>query len=502
VLGSERAFRWGFVLMIVAVISVVGTAGASASKPTARPAAVRTTVLRAEYKGNYHFEDHFNSNGQSLNTEEFYSWDETVSDRIKVSRFGDVTVIHRTVSLVANGTTHQDGTNGNMPFKDDCTIQQLKVPGAIQPSIVIEPNGFTGATLTSYGASVGLPDLVGAELTVTGTSACNNIFAGSSALLSNPSTDGTVNPVFPNDPVSQRFKDAFLILPRTKIGRIKLVPVSVNQRASTSTESAKRYIHAVLTLGGKAGKIPPGTIHNTPEAVRDAALQGLRLTLSQAIYPCLTASTGAIVFGALGLAIGPIVGSTMVTVAAPACAQLIARLHSLVRVYDDPPVPRYRTVARVGRTRPPSLHFARCPRSPVSTARFCQHLHAVALAWLAALDHTTAVDATLATTVGRESAAAHAHNKTALARQRRAALALLPKLRAALRSETSAGQALARRLRSVHAHADIASSQTALALGIILTDLRRHHTNVGQVRRAAPAALRPRVVNALTLLAG
>jgi hypothetical protein len=87
-----------------------------------------------------------------------------------------------------------------------------------------------------------------------------------------------------------------------------------------------------------------------------------------------------------------------------------------------------------------------------------------------------------------------------LKRQRRAALALLPRLHAALRSERSARKALARLLRSVHAHGDITSDQTGQALGVILADLQRAHTNVAQVQQAAPAQLRPRAVDALALL--
>jgi hypothetical protein len=109
---------------------------------------------------------------------------------------------------------------------------------------------------------------------------------------------------------------------------------------------------------------------------------------------------------------------------------------------------------------------------------------------------------TLATTVGRESAAARAHNSAALRRQRAAAVALLPKLRGVLRSQASAGKALAGLLRSVHTRANLASAQVGQAFGIILADLARGHTNVGQVQRAASAALRPRAVDALALLGG
>jgi hypothetical protein len=363
---------------------------------------------------------------------------------------------------------------------------------------VIEPNGFTGATLTSYGASISLPELAGAELTVTGSdSACNQ--SSGSVLASNTDHDGTVNPVFPNDSKTQRFRDAFTLLPRTKIGRLKSVPVSVDQSASTATESAKRSIHAAAGLGGKSLFVP-GPQRSTPERVRSAALADLRSTLTQALYPCLTAGTGTIVFGTLGVVIGPIVGATMVRAAAPVCAGLVARLHSLTLVYDDPPVSGYRRVAHVRHTKTRPLPFAACPRSPASARRFCGRLHAAVQSWFAALGHTSAVAAALAKTVGRESAAANAGDRAALKRQRTAALALLPKLRAALRSERSARKAVARLLRSVHAHGDITSAQIGQALGAILADLRRAHTNVAQVQQAAPAELRPRAVDALALL--
>jgi hypothetical protein len=120
--------------------------------------------------------------------------DETVTDIVNVSS-GDA--VHRTASLVANGEVHEDGTNGSSPINYDCTIQQLKVPGNIQPSIVIEPDTHTG-TLTGYGASVGLPDLVDTELRVSGGNSC--VYGrGSSALTSDNYTDGTVGRVFPGN---------------------------------------------------------------------------------------------------------------------------------------------------------------------------------------------------------------------------------------------------------------------------------------------------------------
>jgi hypothetical protein len=142
--AGDRAVAAGVVLVGALVILPALPGVASAA---------RTKVLTAEYKGTYHFEDHFNSNGSVLNTVESYSWDEVETDTVEVSS-GDI--VRKRLSLVANGKLHQDATNGSSPIDYNCTIQQLKVPGDIRSSIVIEPDTHTG-TLTGYGASVGSP---------------------------------------------------------------------------------------------------------------------------------------------------------------------------------------------------------------------------------------------------------------------------------------------------------------------------------------------------------
>ncbi len=221
------------------------------------------------------------------------------------------------------------------------------------------------------------------------------------------------------------------------------------------------------------GTVAPTTPVTTPTKVRTLAARLMKRTVTDALYPCLTAGTGAAVFTAAGIALGPIVGGTMVAVAGPICAQLIRDLKELELVVNDPPVPGYTRVAAVPKVPTPPIAFVACTQYPAAGRKLCARLQAAAQAWTDATRRRTAVLTTLATTIGRESAAAKAGNTAALRKQQKAALALVPVTEAAERDRVAAARSLASILRSASAQGKLSAAQSERAISVVRARLGR-----------------------------
>ena len=253
-------------------------------------------------------------------------------------------------------------------------------------------------------------------------------------------------------------------------------------------------LDSALTVNGKAPAVT-----TTPKPVRDMALAALRAEEAQAAYPCLSALVGLGLFSGGG-PIGVLAGGTMFAVAGPQCAQILALIVNLQRAYKDPPAAGFRSVAHVIRRPAARVSLPSCTTQGGSMAGACRRLHSLALAWVTATQRVRESSLALATDVGREGAARGAHNNAAVKLQSRAALLLLPTIRADLRRQAAAGAALASLLRRDGMSGSLSSAQSKQAIERIVERLGRLGVTRGELEAESPAQLTPAPLDLLSVL--
>jgi hypothetical protein len=252
-------------------------------------------------------------------------------------------------------------------------------------------------------------------------------------------------------------------------------------------------LDSTLAVNGTAPTIP-----STPKAVREAARDALRAEVTQALYPCLTATAGLILFGTV-TPIGVAAGSVMVATGGPLCAKLIPLIVSLDKIFKDPPVAGYRRVAHV--VRRPAARIALPSCSGLVPPALCRRLHALALSWASSVQRAGESAQALATTVGREGAARAAHDDAAAKLQAKSALRLLPTLRGDLRAQGAAGSALAAFLRRNGVSGSLSAAQAGTAIGNVAQRLGPLGVTRGQLEEAAAPQLTPRALNLVSVIA-
>jgi hypothetical protein len=319
-----------------------------------------------------------------------------------------------------------------------------------------------------------------------------------------------VFPTFPNhgDAQTQAFFDGLTAGANVKLSALpKTLRHDSDQTATSNpyggTETATRSIHSTLDIGGReapSGK--PGRKHTTPERIRREVLKDVRAETAQALYPCLTAATGIALFASPNPLFAVVVGGTMTAVAAPLCAIEIQIIKQLSLAYFDPPVPRYNVVAPIRHGPLPRVTLPACSQADATERAFCDRLHAAAKAWVRSFGRVRDVATTLAITIGRESAAAKAGNKTALRRQQRAGLALVPKLKAATATQRRDAAKLAAVLTDGEATGSLSADQSTQAISTLLGKLNARGVSVTNMRSAARSALTARPRDLLAVLRG
>jgi hypothetical protein len=270
--------------------------------------------------------------------------------------------------------------------------------------------------------------------------------------------------------------------------------------AGSGTESDKLTSALELRIGRATGAPPGQSDQSTPEAVRRVARQGILWDLPVAGYSCFVAGTGVVVLGTSGPALGLLVGPTLTGVAAPVCARMIRAIKRFARTYDDPPVAHFDRIARVRRIPPPKLHLPGCAGMATGNRAACERLGSAAEAYVAAVQRVTDVASTLATTVGRESAARKAGHKAAARRQARRALALVATLRAAARAQAKAGASFAAALRAAGAAGAMTAEQRAAGNEAVLQRLAAAGVPRAEIVAVAGTALVPAPLDVLAAL--
>lgn len=252
-----------------------------------------------------------------------------------------------------------------------------------------------------------------------------------------------------------------------------------------------------LRIGRASGSGGTQAGPSTPEAVRRVAKKALIWDVPMAGYSCFMAGTGVVVLGTSGPAIGLLIGPTLTGVAGPVCARMIQAIKRFARTYDDPPVAHFDRIAGVRRRPPPQLHLPDCSGSDPAV---CERLTATARTYVAAVQRVADVASTLATTVGRESAARKAGHTASANRQARRAIQLVPILRKAARAQSTAGAAFAAALRAAGAAGQMTVDQRAAGNEAVLRRLVEIGVPRAETTAIAGAALTPTALDPLAAL--
>ena len=267
-------------------------------------------------------------------------------------------------------------------------------------------------------------------------------------------------------------------------------------------------IHATLTISNSARKPPAGG--TTPPAVTPArkraklaALDALRDTLQRALYPC---GVGAGVGTAL-LAAGPVglaVGGTMTALGTPLCLAYLKTIKDEADTVADPPVPSYRVAARIQPVRAAAVKLPACARSrgARSPGAVCRQLQPAVQKLLRATRETGAAAAAIDTTIGRETAALAAHDRTATALQDRTLAALGRSFSARRRAEKTAARKVAGILRSAGLDVRLDATAGAAALSRLQRRLVAAGLRAAKLRTALGGAPQVSATDLLTALAG
>ena len=183
--------------------------------------------------------------------------------------------------------------------------------------------------------------------------------------------------------------------------------------------------------------------------------------------------------------------------------QIIAKTLALLEnAYNDPPLADYARVARVAKANV-SSQLPSCAAAAAAARSFCERFRKAAIDWTAALGRVEGLAQALATTVGRESGAAKAHDAKALLLQQHAGLALIPKLRAADSSEEAAARELAAAMRSGHFDPRLTADQAQHGIALFLHELAARGVSAQDVDAILDGAvLQARPLDLVALLDG
>jgi hypothetical protein len=244
--------------------------------------------------------------------------------------------------------------------------------------------------------------------------------------------------------------------------------------------------------GNRPPPLPPLPPLDTP--VRDVskrnALNGLRVTVVQSIYPCGVGLAGITLLGAgpAGAAAGAVMGGLGV----PLCRAFVKTITDEDATYLDPPRSDYLTVATVAAPRRLAPRASGCTSFSGSTTGFCLRVSTAGANLLAAVRHTQALTAAIKVTVGRDTAAAAARSQAAVNLQEQALRNLSSGLASARRAQSTAGAALESALATGPVSVRITVPQFTRDATRLLSAISRAGVSAAKLRKLTSAALRPR----------
>lgn len=468
----------------------------------------KTVVLSASYSGSYSWQDDWfgavaNGSQDEAHSTLSMTWNETFNQTISNGK--------------VQQTTMRSAVQGHLvekfklePTSDrDCTITAVQPKDPTTAPLRVSP-WQSGNTLEEIVSAV-IPNNIPNEVTMSGTNCYD-----SGPVIQVLDHAENVSLQFPGLPdaktkaIDDALTGASLTLPleANKTVRIASGEQKVSgDLGSGAHETATRQVTGELVVGrGSAVAPAPKPRPKRPPSAallraKADAQADLRLELTKAAYPCITAAAGVAIFAIPSPVIAVTVGGTMVRIAAPLCAIEIPVIKQLAEVVNDPELRNYTVVAAVPGVHPPPVSLPACTTYAQGARAFCAKLQPAALALVRAAAGVEAVAGTLETTVGRESAANAAGNAAAVAAQDRAVSALLPKLAAATSAEASAGKAFAGVLRSAGVTAVLGSAQTTKAFGVVQAKLTQAGLDAASVRSLGGPALQAKTIDYLAELA-
>ena len=204
----------------------------------------------------------------------------------------------------------------------------------------------------------------------------------------------------------------------------------------------------------------------------------LLTTLLRAEVPCGQLGVGALA-GLWSLVVPSAVADAAIVpavvigaAAGPTCTALVDRANIDAEVIEDPPDPAIFSVARpspVAKVTLPS-----CTTQPASVRSFCAQLRTDELAYVAAVEHGTSIDAALLTTVDRLSTASRKGSGSAIAIQSAAGVKLEHSLEAATRAQNAAGARIAALVSAQHVQGQLSTAQDQSGIETVIADMARH----------------------------
>lgn len=441
------------------------------------------------------------------------SWTETYSWDVKV--FAEYPSLRATPTIQKSMTAQGTITVNDSQGTHTCQIRQATSPDLASDGVSAMVTGNGKVYVSSY---LGIPRIAPTQVTVTGPAQCQT---GNITGDYDEGAKGAACTIFPSGAPESLEAVAAMYFPlQTSTGTVSRnfdVNQAVTNTSPCGNTSSSERITRTITASGSIGGPAPTPTHHHKKALPDPEKQrqktfargDLLTTLLRAEGPCGQTALGAAA-GLWGLVV-PGVGSTALVpagiigaAAGTTCATLLQRAYDDAQIVNDPPRSDYETVAHVT----PSASSAALPAcgSFSGTAKpFCVALRPAVQKYIAATTHATAVDDALVKTVDRETAAANARNRTALAKQDAAGKHLETQYASALRTEATLGAAVASLIRAHHVTGHLTRAQAAQAITYLLGRLAGRRLSRATLAHLAGAhavnkALTPRPINLLSTL--
>jgi hypothetical protein len=221
-------------------------------------------------------------------------------------------------------------------------------------------------------------------------------------------------------------------------------------------------LSGVLQVRTNGRTSPPPNQKLTPAEIqaKSNALEALKQTLPAALYPCVTLAAGTTLLSATPIGIA--VGGTLVAVAGGVCADYYKTILAEIATVKDPPRGDFNLLASA---------------SSAAAASPARRL-------LGAADATRSAAEAIATTLGRETGARHAHDRAAAARQDRRLKALNGVFARRRVAEATAGRGLATQIRRSGSAPRLSAAQVQAAETTLIGRLSAHGLTPVNVRFA------------------
>jgi hypothetical protein len=463
-------------------------------------AALADGTITAVYEGK--FDGHFVYNvadPEAWRHDVHLEWKETSVYAVKSSGPNDVTLTLSSSTLTASGTKKASYAPPNAAMSCDATLKLR--------------DGFDAASFNR--PSVGW-DFVRKEFQALGLAPTSGAQVQSSAggQCEVPINGGILGPVTlpqqtsPSDWITPELR-ALYNAPTTT------VPFKVDAKTTSANSESHVIVDAALTLtntGGVPPAVPPpaGPSPAGPEIPADkrAAFRDLGPAVRWATLPCTVEAqgltllgTGVLFAGAPGGGLALAVSGNLLAGAfAPTCAEAIKRIISDYRRYKDPPFPDFHTVARPAAVSQ-RVALPSCKRYPKRIRGYCSDLRAAVTRLVIAARKVSAVDRSLETTVGRQTAAISARDASAVALQAATAEQLGAQMAAALREQGRAGAKIAALLRSRGLRLRHTRAQNSKVIAAVARLVGRKGVSRTDLAAAVPSALQPRASDLTQALA-